>query len=91
MRERPWRKLRVVVEVSVPPTSRATEKDLAYHVESHLPKLIPLRRAMHDDARYAKPHVKIFSRFWPWFLRKEKGLSIRKKKDTSTHDPDNGL
>jgi hypothetical protein len=81
-RERPWRKLRVVVEVSVPPTSRATEKDLLYHVEQAMPKTLPLRRACHANAQQAAVRLKGFTAFWPWFLRKEKGLTIRKKDNT---------
>lgn len=79
LRKRPWKVLRVVVEVSVPPTSKATEKDLKYHVEDILPETLPLRRACHANAQHATVRVKAFTPFWPWFLRKEKGLSIRKK------------
>jgi hypothetical protein len=90
MRKRPWKVLRVVVEVSVPPTSRATEGDLAFHVEEAIPKSLPLRRACHADAIHAAVRIKRFKSFWPAFLRKEKGLSIGRKKEKS-HDPNNGL
>lgn len=90
MRKRPWKTLRVVVEVTVPPTSRATEKDLLFHVTEALPDSIPMRRACHADARYAVPRVKSFTRFWPAFLRMERGLSKRKKKE-DTDDEYQGL
>lgn len=78
-RERPWRKLRVVVEVTVPPTSRATEKDLLYHVVENMPHTVKLKRLIHDDAYEAVVRVKSFTSFWPMFLRKERGLTNFKK------------
>lgn len=92
MRERPWKKLRIVVEVTVPPTSRATEKDLLYVVESQLGSTVKLRRPVHDNAYEAALRIKTFTKFWPWFLKKERGISIsKKKKKDKTHDPFHGL
>lgn len=92
-RERPWRKLRVVVEVTVPPHSRAREKDLQYMVSEALPAVFKLPRPVHDNAREAAVRVKSFTSFWPAFLRKEKGLHPLTKKKVQPHeeDPDNGL
>lgn len=87
-RERPWRKLRVVVEVTVPPNSRATERDLIYHVTENMPHTVKLKRPIHADAYEAVVRVKSFTSFWPMFLRKEKGLSNFKRKVT---DDDHGL
>jgi hypothetical protein len=73
-RQRPWKKLRAVVEVTVPPHSRADEKDLVYLIEQHLPKVIGLPRPIHDPPyRYdAATRVKTFSRFLPAFLLQQK-------------------
>lgn len=91
-RERPWKKLRVVVEVTVPPASRATEKDLIYMVEAQLERSVVLPRPTHRDGHVSAVRVKSFTRFWPWFLKKERGLSIRKpNKDNTRHDENNGL
>lgn len=89
-RERPWRRLRVVVEVTVPPTSNATEKDLAFLVKDGLPETLMLRRPIHENAVPAVVRVKQFMQFWPMFLRKERGLSIGKKK-VKRDDEYNGL
>lgn len=78
-RKRPWKKLRVVVEVTVPPNCRAKEKDLAYHVEQALPHTMMLPRPIHHDAYTAVARVKTFTSFWPAFLRLEKGLKARRK------------
>ncbi len=80
-RTRPWRKLRVVVEVTVPPNSRATEKDLAYHVGLFMSKRISLPRPQHADAYAATTRIKMFSKFWPVFLRMEKGLKVGRPKE----------
>lgn len=80
-RERPWKKLRVIVEVTVPPTSRATEKDLKWHVEENLPDYIELKRPLHANAFRSKVRVKAFTSFWPVFLRLEKGLRVGRKKE----------
>lgn len=92
-RERPWRKLRVIVEVTVPPTSKAKERDLAYQVSEALPTKMFLPRRGRLDAQEAVVRIKGFASFWPMFLRKEKGLSNfkKKKKESNTHDPNNGL
>ena len=81
-RERPWKKLRVVVEVSVPPHSRADEKDLKHLVEEALPRMFKLPRPIHANTYEAVVRVKAFKPFWPVFLRKEKGIRTgRKPKD----------
>ena len=80
-RTRSWRRLRVIVEVTVPPTSRATEKDLAYLVGEALPHTFGLPRPIHRDAHWAVARVKAFTPFWPMFLRKEKGLRIGRPKE----------
>ena len=78
-RERPWKKLRVIVEVTVPPNSRATENDLKYMVSEALPKGFNLPRPMHRDAVDSAIRVKAFKAFWPVFLRKERGISKKKE------------
>lgn len=85
LRTRPWRKLRVVVEVSVPPTSRATEKDLRYAVDQCLPDTLILPRPEHNDAKDAAVRLKCFSPFWPMFLMGERGINPKKvrKKNAS--------
>lgn len=80
LRERPWRKLRVIVEVSVPPTSRARESDLVHLVHAALPVTLKLPRPMHKDARDCAVRVKSFASFWPAFLRIERGLSINTRR-----------
>lgn len=80
-RERPWKKLRVIVEVTVPPNSRATEKDLMFHVEQAMPRTVFLRRPIHANAYEAVVRLKSFTSFWPMFLRKEKGLPLGRKKN----------
>jgi hypothetical protein len=88
-RKRPWKKLRVVVEVSIPPTSRALEKDLKFLVEDALPKVLGLPRPMHNNAIEAVVRVKGFLSFLPVYLRQERDKS--KRKDKSNDDPYNGL
>lgn len=90
-RERPWRKLRVIVEVTVPPNSRAREKDLKYMVEEALPHSFKLPRPIHNDARDAAVRVKGFGSFWPVFLRKERGLKNIFNRKKGTHDAYHGL
>lgn len=90
-RERPWKKLRVIVEVTVPPTCRAQEKDLIYEIERQLPDTVMLPRPIHANAFEAVLRFKSFTAFWPMFLRKERGLSIGKKKETKNDDEYNGL
>lgn len=87
-RERPWKKLRVVVEVTVPPHSRAKEKDLLREIEQQIARTVKLPRPIHANAYEAVVRLKSFTGFWPAFLRKERGLPLgRKKKD----DEYNGL
>ena len=73
-RERPWKKLRVVVEVTVPPTNRAGEKDLMYAVREAMPHSIKLPRPDHKDHHASVVRLKTFNAFWPNFLRATKGL-----------------
>lgn len=69
MKQRPWRTLRCVVEVKVPPSNRSDEKDLIYHVDEALDRYwsgrVPMPRAIHPQpARFdAKPKVKSYVRF----------------------------
>lgn len=63
-RNRPWRRLRVVVEVTVPPTSRATEKDLRYAIEGALPREVALPRPEHRDAHVAPLRLKLWAPFF---------------------------
>lgn len=74
LRARPWKKLRVIVEVTVPPTSKASEKDLVYMVRQALPVQLRLPRPIHDNAYSATTRIKAFTPFWPMFLRIEKGI-----------------
>lgn len=64
-RQRPWKKLRVVVEVTVPPTSRATEKDLVFMLQDALPRSLKLPRAEHPLAWTANLRFKTWGRFFP--------------------------
>lgn len=81
----------MIVEVTVPPNSRATEKDLRYMVSESLPHTFKLRRPIHADARDAVIRIKGFASFWPAFLRLEKGIktNFHRKKDTT--DVNHGL
>lgn len=90
-RERPWKKLRVIVEVTVPPSCRAQEKDLIYEIERQLPKTVVLPRPIHANGYEAPLRFKSFMAFWPMFLRIERGLSIGKKKEAKHDDEYNGL
>ena len=82
--DRPWRTIRVVVEVKVPPNNRSTERDLEYHVTNALEKaydgLLPMARIVHLNHYLAVARVKLFTPFWPMFLRKEKGLRTGRPK-----------
>jgi hypothetical protein len=71
-RNKPWPKLRVVVEVTVPPNLRATEKDLAHEVQTALSAGVFLRRPIHQNAYHAAARVKVLSRFLPAFLLQER-------------------
>ena len=76
-RERPWKRLRVVVEVSVPPTSRATEKDLAYLLRDALPATVQLPRPIHDNAFTAPLRFKTLGSWLPAIrLKLKKGEPI---------------
>lgn len=91
-RERPWKKLRVIVEVTVPPSCRAQEKDLMHEIEQQIAKTVKLPRPIHANAHEAVVRLKSFTSFWPMFLRKERGLSIgKKKKERNQDDQYNGL
>ena len=95
-RERPWRKLRVVVEVTVPPTSRASEKDLLYVVRDAMPHSIKLPRPMHKDFQESVVRLKTFNAFWPAFRKAQAGIVnvVRRPPDKSLPKPDsdyNGL
>lgn len=74
-RERPWKVLRVIVEVKVPPTSRATEKDLIHQIEHNMPRNIALPRDSHRDAHVAPIRVKAWGKWWPVFriMQKREG------------------
>jgi hypothetical protein len=86
-RERPWRKLRVVVEVTVPPHSSAKESDLRNMVRAALPLTFKPPKRRVNEHHDAAVRVKMFSGFWPAFLRMEKGLKPFGRKS----DPNNGL
>lgn len=75
-RKRPWRKLAVVVEVTVPPTNRATEKDLAYALRTWLPDTLSLPRAIHNNAHKSAVRVKAFKPYY----RAMKVIERRSKK-----------
>jgi len=63
-RQKPWRKLRAVVEVTVPPTSRADEKDLVYLVQQALPRELALPRPIHANARLCSVRVRAFGPYY---------------------------
>jgi len=63
--QRPWKKLRVVVEVTVPPASRATEKDLKYRLEQELPRCMALPRLDHPQAVFPNLRFKTWAAFFP--------------------------
>ena len=81
-RLRPWRKLRVVVEVTVPPTNRSTEKDLMYQVREAMAYAVPMPRQGHHDQYEAVVRLKTFNSFWPAFRRAQAGVVnvVRKMK-----------
>lgn len=69
-KQRPWRTLRCVVEVKVPPSNRSDEKDLIYHVNEALNDyqndrtpfgLIPMPRSHHPERYDAVPRVKAWT------------------------------
>lgn len=76
-KQRPWRTLRCVVEVKVPPSNRSDEGDLVYHVREALADyqndrtpfgLIPLPRA-HGENYQAVPRIKRWSKVFEQALR----------------------
>lgn len=71
-RTRPWKKHRVVVEVTVPPTSRVREKDLIYAVETALGHTVDLPRPGRPDTVSPAVRVKSFIKFLPAYLLMEK-------------------
>lgn len=73
-RTRPWKKLRVVVEVTVPPTNRATEADLAKAVQAELGYNVELPGNLRSNPYIGVFRVKMFTAFWPVFKRIELGL-----------------
>lgn len=76
-RERPWKRLRVVVEVTVPPTSRATEKDLMHELRENLPATVTLPRPIHDNAYTAPLRFKTLGSWLPAIrLKLKKGEPI---------------
>ena len=77
LRKRPWKTLRVVVEVKVPPTNSSTEKDLRYLLQERLPESLALPRFEHPRADYGKLRFKLWSRFFPMArLKFRKGEKI---------------
>lgn len=90
-RKRPWKKLRVIVEVSVPPTSRLSESHLSRALLSELPSSLLMSNGA--ASRLTPLRVKVFSTFWPAFLRKEKGLPINfnRPKKQPVADENRGL
>jgi hypothetical protein len=61
-KQRPWRTLRCIVEVKLPPSNRSTEKDLVYQVERRLETgYFHMPRALHADHYVANPKVKGFT------------------------------
>jgi hypothetical protein len=65
---KPWKTLRCVVEVKVPPSNASDEKDLIYHVEKALfqhgkfPGILAMPRSHHPERYDAKPKVKSYVR-----------------------------
>lgn len=63
-RKRPWRKLHVVVEVTVPPTNRAQEKDLVAAIRDWLPDTVALPTPYVNNRHNAAVRVKAFKPFY---------------------------
>lgn len=76
-RERSWRKLRVVVEVTVPPTNRATEKDLMQQMQDWGPDTLSFPRSAVHGAYIANVRYKTFGRFVPAYLLEKKRRKTR--------------
>lgn len=88
-RERPWKKVRVVVEVTVPPASRIQEIHLKRLVEDALPKQFDLPVPLHANAFTAAVRVKGFLAFLPSYFRYE--VHSKKMKKDYANDPNKGL
>ena len=69
------KKLRVVVELSLPATTLATEKDLQEAVMKSLPAQLSLKRSR------GSLRVKLFGQFWPMFLKAESGTNHFRTKE----------
>lgn len=80
----------MIVEVTVPPNSRATEKDLKYAVEEALPRSFKLPRPIHANFYEAVVRIKAFAPFWPVFLRMERGIKPNQRRK-ETPDVYHGL
>ncbi len=63
-RTRPWRKLAVVVEVTVPPTNRSLEKHLAAQVRDWLPDHLCLPVSLVANHHKAAVRVKAFKPYY---------------------------
>lgn len=92
-RERPWKKLRVVVEVTVPPTNRSTEKDLMYQISQSLSHSLSMPRMGYPGSYPAVVRLKTFTAFYPAFRRAEKGIvnTRRNRQKPVLVEPDSGL
>lgn len=65
----PWRVLRVVVEVRVPPKTPADEKDLLNALREFLPRSVLLPRPQHPRRQEGVIRTKSFASFWPAHAR----------------------
>lgn len=68
LRKKPWRKVRVVIEVTVPPTNRTDEADLAYMVGQWMPHTLALPRPIHRNHHNAAVRIKHFT---PYYRREK--------------------
>ena len=64
LRKKPWRKVRVVVEVTVPPTNRTQEKHLVAAVRDWLPDSLALPVPLHANHHRAAVRVKGFGPYY---------------------------
>jgi hypothetical protein len=67
----PWKVLRVVIEVRVPPKTPATEKDLIARVRELLPDYLLLPYATHPRRQRGALRFKSFASFWPAHAREQ--------------------
>lgn len=58
----PWRTLRCVVEVKVPPSNRSDEKDLIHQVRQQLDSHLAMPRPLDPNHHASRPEVKSFVR-----------------------------